>query len=280
MTTNTERRSTAGVVELRAGGDAGQRIGGYALLYGRYSQNLGGYVEKCALGLADKSIADGVDVLCRYQHDSDMLLGRVSAATLRLTADDSGVAYEDDLPATSYAADLAALCARGDVRHSSFAFRCIEDEWGFTDQGFPLRTLLQVLLVDVAPVVTPAYLDTTTGLRSLAERRGLDLGAVTAAAAANQLGELMRAGNPKVIDLGAGAPAVRDGGSESDLCDCCQQCADAAGPCPGCDCEECRGCKPKRSTTTPDGQAQGATHARLSVQQRRLALLGKRRHDL
>jgi uncharacterized protein len=271
MTTTMERRSTAGVVELRAAGDAGQRVGGYALLYNKYSQNLGGYVEKCAPGLADKSLADGVDVLCRYQHDSDMLLGRVSAETLRLASDGTGVSYEDDLPATSYAADLAALCARGDVRHSSFAFRCLEDEWGFTEQGFPLRTLLQVMLIDVAPVVIPAYLDTTTGLRSLAERRGLDLDVVTKAAAANELGELMRSGAPKVIDLGAGQQQ-RDGGP----CDCCPACCDAEGQCPGCDCEECRGCKPKRSANTPDGRAQGATHAPLAVHQRRLDLLARR----
>jgi uncharacterized protein len=274
--TAIERRSTAGVVELRAAGDAGKKIGGYALLYGKYSQNLGGYVEQCAPGLADKSLADGVDVLCRYQHDSDMLLGRVSAATLRLASDGTGVSYEDDLPATSYASDLAALCARGDVRHSSFAFRCIEDEWGFTQQGFPLRTLLQVMLVDVAPVVNPAYLDTTTGLRSLAEQRGLDLGDVQKAAAANGLAELLRSRAPKVIDLGARPPAKRDGGSEGDSCGCCQTCADATGPCPGCDCEECRGCQPKRSTEPAGTETQGDTHVPLSAYQRRLGLLARR----
>ena len=111
MSTTTERRSTAGVVELRAGADGAQKAGGYALVYDRYSQNLGGYVEQCARGLADKSIADGVDVLARYQHDSDMLLGRVSAGTCRVASDATGVAYEADLPDTTYARDLAVLAA-------------------------------------------------------------------------------------------------------------------------------------------------------------------------
>lgn len=274
-TVTIERRSTSGVVELRAADGGGQRIGGYALIYGKYSQNLGGYVEQCRAGLADKSIADGVDVLCRYQHDSDMLLGRVSSGTLRLASDDVGVEYDDDLPSTTYAADLAALCDRGDVRHSSFAFRCIEDEWGFTEQGFPLRTLIAVQLVDVAPVVSPAYLDASAGLRSLAERRGLDLDVVQRAAAVNELGQLMRGGAPTVIDLGAGER--RDGGGEGDSCGCCQTCADTAGPCVGCDCEECRGCKPRRSNDSPDENAQRDTHASLSVQQRRLALMARRR---
>lgn len=237
----TERRSTAGVVELREAGGV-KRAGGYALVFNRYSQNLGGYVEQCSPGLCDKSIADRVDVLARYQHDSDMLLGRVSAETLRLEADGTGVVYEADLPDTSYARDLAALLARGDVRHSSFAFRVMPDgdEWSFTEQGYPLRTLKAVQLVDVAPVVTPAYLDTSSGLRSLAEQRGLDLDAVAKAAAANELGELMRSGAPVVIDLGAGGPVEG------------------------------------RDEKTPDGEAQGATHAPRSVYERRLALLARR----
>lgn len=239
--TSTERRSTAGIVELREA-DGVRRAGGYALVFNRYSQNLGGYVEQCSPGLCDKSIADRVDVLARYQHDSDMLLGRVSAETLRLEADGTGVLYEADLPDTTYARDLAALLARGDVRHSSFAFRVMPDgdEWSFTEQGYPLRTLKAVQLVDVAPVVTPAYLDTSSGLRSLAEQRGLDLDAVAKAAAANELGELMRAKDPTHIDLGGERPAE------------------------------------ERTDKTPEGGAQGATHAPLSAYQRRLAVLARR----
>jgi len=242
MSTSTlERRSTTGVVELRAGAGLG-KIGGYALKYNKLSQNLGGYVEQCAPGLADKSIADRVDVLVRYQHDSDMLLGRVSAETARVEADNVGVLYEADLPDTSYARDLAALAKRGDVRHSSFAFRTLEDEWGFTESGFPLRTLLAVQLVDAAPVVTPAYLDTSSGLRSLAEQRGLDLDAVAKAAAANELAELMRAGAPTVIDLGAGTT----------------------------------GTTPDVTERSDGSDGQGATHPPLSVYRARLELLSRR----
>jgi HK97 family phage prohead protease len=202
MTNPLERRQTPGCLELRAG-TGGQKIGGYALKYATYSQNLGGYVETIHPGTFTKSLADGGDVLCRYQHDSDMLLGRTSSQTLRLADDEVGLDYEADLPDTSYARDLAALAARGDVRHSSFAFRCLPDgdSWGFTEMGFPLRTLREAQLVDTAPVVTPAYLDTSSGLRSLAEQRGLDLDTVARAAAANQLAELMRAAAPVVIDL-------------------------------------------------------------------------------
>jgi len=200
----TERRTTTGTVQLRAGTDAGMgKLGGYALKFNTYSQNLGGYVESCAPGLVDEATLRGErgDVVARYQHDDLFLLGRQVSETLRLSADGTGIDYEVDLPETGYARDLAALAKRGDVRYSSFAFRVLEDEWTYTEQDFPLRVLRSIQLVDVAPVVNPAYLDTSTGLRSLAEQRGLDLAAVTKAAEVNKLGVLLREGTAAVIDL-------------------------------------------------------------------------------
>ena len=204
MSKTTERRTTPGTVELRAASDGGLgKLGGYALKWRTLSQNLGGYVETVELDAVDEQTIRGErgDVVARYQHDDQYLLGRQVSETLRLARDAVGLDYEVDLPETSYARDIAALAKRGDVRYSSFAFRVLDDEWSYTEQGFPLRTLRSIQLVDVAPVVNPAYLDTSTGLRSLAEQRGLDLDAVKAAAAHNQLGELLRAEIPTHIDL-------------------------------------------------------------------------------
>lgn len=197
----TEVRNTTGVVELRADGNA-KRLGGYALKFNRLSQNLGGFVERIAPGALTKTLRDGGDVLCRYQHEDHYILGRTTSGTLRLALTDEGLDYEVDLPATSYAEDLAALAERGDVQHSSFAFRTLADEWGFTEQGFPLRTLTEIQLVDVAPVVQPAYLDTTSGLRSLAESRHLDLDAVRAAAESGTLAEVLRADDAQEVEPG------------------------------------------------------------------------------
>lgn len=203
MTRPTEIRSTTGTVELRAA-DAGLgRLGGYALKWRTLSQNLGGFVETIELDAVDDQTVRGErgDVVARFQHDDVFLLGRLVSQTLRLAKDAVGVEYDVDLPETDYARNLAALAQRGDLRYSSFAFRVLDEDWDFTDQGFPLRILRSVQLVDVAPVVNPAYLDTTTGLRHLAERRGLDAELVVKAAQADELGTLLREGAPKVIDL-------------------------------------------------------------------------------
>lgn len=196
-----EKRFSAGGVSLRAEGD-GKNIGGYALKFNTLSQNLGGYVESCAPGLADKSIADRADVVCRWLHEDQYTLGSVGAGTLDVRADGTGVEYDCPLPDTTYARDVAALAARGDLRYSSFAFRVLDDEWSETETGFPLRTLKAIQLIDVAPVTRPAYIDTSTGLRTLAEQRSLDLDAVKKAAASNHLAELLREHEPTHIDLG------------------------------------------------------------------------------
>jgi HK97 family phage prohead protease len=163
MAGSAERRFTSVPVESRA---SGKKIGGYAAKFMKTSRNLGGFIEVIDPRFFNKSRGDGwPDVMARYNHDDNMLLGTTGGGTLSLRIDDIGLDYEVTLPSTR--GDIAELVARGDVRKSSFAFRTFEDDWSLSDQGFPMRTLLDGQLVDVAPVNTPAYNDTSTGVRSL-----------------------------------------------------------------------------------------------------------------
>lgn len=176
MTKQTEIRTAPAMpVEFRAAAEGDKGIGtmrGYAAVYGKLSQNLGGFVEQVDPAAFRKSLADNVPVMARYNHEH--LIGTTEAETLRLFTDDTGLGYEVDLPDTSVGRDIAALAERGDLRYSSFAFQTIEDEWDVTEQGFPLRTLRAVRLVDVAPVDDPAYRDTSVAMRSLASRVGIE----------------------------------------------------------------------------------------------------------
>jgi HK97 family phage prohead protease len=164
-----ERRFTTLPVELRATGDV-RKIGGYAAKFGLESRNLGGFVEEVTPSFFDRSKGNGwPDVLARYNHDDNQLLGTTGAGTLSLRIDTVGLDYEVVPPKA--AAYVVELVERGDVRKSSFAFRVPPggDEWGVNDQGYPRRSLVSGILVDVAPVNTPAYVDTTTALRALSE---------------------------------------------------------------------------------------------------------------
>ncbi|MEU0634390.1 HK97 family phage prohead protease [Streptomyces sp. NPDC005989] len=193
-----ERRFTRGLVEVRAAGDS-RTIGGYAAKFNTLSRNLGGFVERIDPGFFAKSEGDGWPrVMARYNHDNNMLLGTSRSGTLRLVTDGTGLDYSVDVPAAR--ADVYELVQRGDVAESSFAFRTLADDWSMTEDGFPVRTLLAGQLVDVAPVNDPAYLDTSTGLRSLAEKAGAELEEVRAAAAAGDL-KLFVAPQRSTIDL-------------------------------------------------------------------------------
>ena len=182
-----ERRNTPGIVEVRQADD-GQRIGGYAIAFNKLSRNLGGFVERSLPSVVNQSRQAGwPGVVCRYNHSSDFVLGTTGAQTLRLSPDSVGLDY-NVLPPKSRA-DILELVQRGDIRFSSYAFRCPPggDEWTTTDQNYPLRTLHEVQLVDVAPVLDPAYEDTTAGLRSLARAMDAPLEEVRSMAEGDEL---------------------------------------------------------------------------------------------
>jgi uncharacterized protein len=177
-----ERRFTVATeLEVRARGDA-RTLTGYAAVFGRYSQDLGGFVERIMPGAFTKTIAEG-DVRALVNHDPSRILGRSrqGAGTLKLSEDSTGLHYEVSLPGTTAARDLAESVERGDVSGSSFAFSVVGpegQEWGVTEQDYPLRSVLQARLFDVGPVTYPAY-DATNeavaavAVRSLAQKLGL-----------------------------------------------------------------------------------------------------------
>ncbi len=180
-----ERRFTVGRVELRAGSEK-RTFGGYAAKFNTQSKNLGGFIERIDPGFFNKSRGDNwPDVIARYNHDDNMLLGTTAAGTLRIGVDSVGLEYQVDPPKSRE--DVYELVERGDVVKSSFAFQMFEDDWAASDQGFPMRTLVTGKLIDVAPVNIPAYDDTTVGLRSLARKFEVDVEEVRALAVKNEL---------------------------------------------------------------------------------------------
>lgn len=164
----TERRRTLELpVQLRAAPDPAVSPGvlfGYALEFNQLSRDLGGWFEEIDPGAVD--LATTGRVMCRWNHYSNGLLGTTDAGTLRLSVDERGLAYEDDLPATSLGRDIAVLAERGDVRYSSFAFRVMPsgERWYIDAEDRLVCRVLAMSLVDVAPVADPAYWSSSAGM--------------------------------------------------------------------------------------------------------------------
>ena len=164
-----ERRFTRFPLEVRSEPNGGPKhIFGYAACFDKLSRKLGGFVEQVNGTAFNESRRDNwPDVVCRFNHKDDLLLGTTHARTLDLKIDETGLAYNVIPPQSR--ADILEYVDRGDVRHSSFAFRVFPggDEWGVSEFNYPMRTLLSVQLVDVAPVLDPAYPDSTAAARAI-----------------------------------------------------------------------------------------------------------------
>lgn len=198
---NYERRFVTADFEVRTVDGAPAVVAGHGAVFNRRSQKLfeprlGPFIEQVAPGAFTKTLRE-TDVRALFNHDPNLILGRSSAGTLRVGEDPIGLAYDFDVPDTTYGRDLVVSMRRRDVTQSSFTFRVIGDgeDWSLTEDGFPLRTLNEVGIGDVSPVTYPAYPDSDSGLRCalshLAEVRSISPDEAVALARDGQLGALI-----------------------------------------------------------------------------------------
>lgn len=165
------RTTNARPVKLETRDGEAPRLVGYAAVFHREDdpgtefELFEGATERIAPEAFRAALEEGQDARGLFNHDSNAVLGRVSAKTLRLSTDEVGLRYELDLPDTSTGRDVAELIRRGDIAGSSFGFVARRADWT-EGEGRSVRTLRQVDLVDVGPVTYPAYASTTTGVRS------------------------------------------------------------------------------------------------------------------
>lgn len=118
-----------------------------------------GYFELIEPGAFTEAIVAD-DVRCLVNHNTDMVLGRNKAGTLRLSEDDIGLHVDCDLPDTTAGRDMAVSLERGDISQMSFGFG-IEDARTETSGGDIVRIITKIRpLVDVSPVAFPAYTGT------------------------------------------------------------------------------------------------------------------------
>lgn len=168
---NIERRVKPRPVSIETREDGVKTLSGYAAVFynssdaGTQYELWEGCRERIAPGAFSRAIAEGQDVACLFNHDSDHLMGRTSNKTCRLSVDGVGLRYETDLPDTVTARDCAALVSRGDITGSSFSFCTRSVEWSKEEDGTEIRLLKDVDLMDVGPVTYPAYTATSTSAR-------------------------------------------------------------------------------------------------------------------
>jgi hypothetical protein len=161
----------AGVPSLKIEKRDGQpdRIIGFAAVYNLFSEDLGGFRERIAPGSFAEVIKNS-DVRALVNHNPDLILGRTKAGTLTLRDTPQGLWMEIDPPDSDLARHYMGAIQRRDITGQSFAFIVGEgnDRWERDESGAVTRTITGFRdLLDVGPVVYPAYPDTSVAARSL-----------------------------------------------------------------------------------------------------------------
>lgn len=155
-----ERRSLQ--IDIRA---KGRRLEGYAATFGKPADIGGRFVEEIRQGAFSDTLRGKADVLALVDHDAGRVLARTRSGTLRLAEDSRGLAFDLDIPETSYGRDVLALAERGDLGGMSFGFTVPD---GGEHRDGNRRELRAVELHEISVVLSwPAYDGTIVHARSL-----------------------------------------------------------------------------------------------------------------
>lgn len=148
-------------IEIRDGTD-GRTITGYPVVFGKPSQNLGGFIEYVDKNAFKDVSFDNVYLL--YGHDFNNVLARVDAGTLSIGVDDTGVFFNATLPNTTLANDVLEDIRVGNIQGMSFGFTVADENWEAGDEA-DIRTILKIdELFEITLTPIPAYQDTKVAI--------------------------------------------------------------------------------------------------------------------
>lgn len=173
-----ERSYSPVPVEYRESGAGAnyKTIAGYAAVFGKMSEDLGGFREVIAPGAFARALERGDTIKLLYDHDSAAVLASTDNGSLEVREDEVGlhVWARVDM-ADPDVQRVAAKLRSGVVDQMSFAFTMGEDsdeEWNYTG-GVPVRTIRSVSAIWEASVVAfPAYTSTKVALLERARHAG------------------------------------------------------------------------------------------------------------
>ena len=161
-------------IEIRAENDLeAQKAHGYAAVFDANSHDLGGFRERIAKGAFSRSLEEVArgekSIFALWSHDNAMPLGSTKSGKLKLAEDDRGLTF--DLDVKRFNPMMLSALEDSDLQ-MSFGFKVREDKWTRLEGEHAdeyERTLIDVDLLEVSFVTTPAYPQTDAAIRSLAD---------------------------------------------------------------------------------------------------------------
>lgn len=159
------------LVRAADGGD-GLTLSGYAAVFNsptRIDSWEGEFDEVIAPGAFKRTIRSGTPVM-QFDHGNHPLIGSLPIANIkRLREDARGLYVEANVFDNWMTQPLRDAIREQAISGMSFRFSVVKDDWqpGAGKNDPQLRTLREVKLYELGPVVFPAYAETSVALRSL-----------------------------------------------------------------------------------------------------------------
>jgi HK97 family phage prohead protease len=149
----------------------GFTLEGYGAVFGnpvRIDSWEGLFDEVISRGAFAKTISERKPVL-QFDHGRDAATGSVPIGAVEVLREDRhGLFVRAKMHDNARVEPIRQAIASGAIDGMSFRFRVIREEWDDSeDRDVPLRTINEVELFELGPVVFPAYEATTVGVRSL-----------------------------------------------------------------------------------------------------------------
>jgi HK97 family phage prohead protease len=166
----TERSEEVRHCEFRASDDPdGRTLEGYAAVFNAWTDirdQMGTYKERIAPGAFKRSIGQRTPVL-QFDHGQHPLIGSLPLGSLSVLREDrNGLFVRARLSDNWLIEPVRDAIRDGGIDGMSFRFKVIDEEWG-REGDQELRTIKEVELLELGPVVFPAYRQTSVAVRSL-----------------------------------------------------------------------------------------------------------------
>lgn len=171
MNLATERTEIVRHSEFRASeGADGHTLEGYAAVFNVWTDirdAMGSYREQIAPGAFKRSIGQRTPVL-QFEHGQHPLLGSLPLGGISVLREDrNGLFVKAKLSDNWLIEPVRDAIRDGGINGMSFRFRVVADKWGKDPEGNETRTINEVELLELGPVVFPAYPTTSVAVRSL-----------------------------------------------------------------------------------------------------------------
>jgi HK97 family phage prohead protease len=147
----------------------GLTLDGYGAVFNQWTEiedQYGLYRERIAAGAFKRTLGMRMPIL-QFDHGSHPLIGSIPLGRITSLVEDAhGLRVKARLSDNWLVQPVRDAIRDGGITGMSFRFRIIDEDWARAVDGMEERTINEVELYEVGPVVFPAYEQTSVGVRS------------------------------------------------------------------------------------------------------------------